>query len=311
MPNTLPVPMGGAELPDRPRAFTEALDAAEGYATAAKSAATRLAYRSDFRHFTAWCDANAARPMSASIETAAAYLAHVADAGLSVSTITRRAAAIGYAHRCAGHEPPTNAEPVKAVLRGIRRTLGTAPARKAPATAETIRAMLKRIPDTPRGKRDRALLLIGFAGALRRSELVALCVEDIERAPDGILVRIGKSKTDQEGRGHLVAIPRGTRLRPVEALEAWLAEAGITSGRIFALTAQSVALVVKRYVETAGLDPELFAGHSLRAGLVTTVLDAGADVFKVMEITRHKRVETLKIYDRRSKFKNHAGRKFL
>ncbi len=110
--------------------------------------------------------------------------------------------------------PPTGDEKVKAVQRGIRRTIGTAVDRKAPATAKAIKAMVTRIPDTLRGRRDRALLLTGFAAALRRSELVALDVEDLERTPDGVFVHIRRSKTDQEGEGHMVAVPRGGKLKP-------------------------------------------------------------------------------------------------
>ncbi|KAA2237691.1 site-specific integrase [Salinarimonas soli] len=322
MTNRLPVPVsaGGTPTP----AFTDALERAGEYARADKSDATRRAYLSDFRDFSIWCAAAGAMAFPAGIETVAAYLASLADRGLKASTITRRAAAIGYAHRIAGHEPPTNAEPVKAVLRGIRRRIGVAVERKAPATAATVTTMLKRIPDTLTGKRDRALLLIGFAAALRRSELVELTVADLERTPDGIFVHIRRSKTDQVGEGHVVAVPRGGKLRPVQALEAWLAAAGIADGPLFrpigkggrvaldALTDRSVADIVKRHAAAAGLDPTMFAGHSLRAGFVTSALESGADLLKVMDVTRHREVKTLKAYDRRAKaFRNHAGKGFL
>jgi len=163
---------------------------------------------------------------------------------------------------------------VKSVMRGIRRAIGAAPKQKAPATADLIRAMLDACPDTLQGKRDRALLALGFAGAFRRSELVALKVADLAEVPDGLRVTIRRSKTDQEGLGQEIAIPRGYRLRPVEAVQAWLAAAEISSGPVFRpvlkggrvqaepLTAHSVAAIVKRYAELAGLDPEQFAGHS-------------------------------------------------
>jgi site-specific recombinase XerD len=305
---SLPVPVAPANVV----ALQDHLASATAYALAEKSDATRRAYASDFSDFVAWCRSMEADPLPASVATAAAYLASLADRGLKSSTITRRAAAIGYAHRRAGHEPPTNAEPVRAVLKGIRRRLGVAGERKAPATARAIGAMLKKVPDTREGKRDRALLLVGFAAALRRSELVGLTVEDLERTPDGIFVHIRRSKTDQEGEGHTVAIPRGGKLRPVEALEDWLAASGIRSGRIFDLTDRSVANIVKRYAEAAKLDPATFSGHSLRAGFVTSALEAGADLLKVMDVTRHREVKTLKAYDRRAKaFKNHAGKGFL
>lgn len=158
--------------------------------------------------------------------TVAAYLAHLADTGLKASTIARRLAAIAYAHKLKGLESPTAAEAVHVVMRGIRRKIGTAPAGKAPATAKAVAAMLEHLPDTLIGRPDRAILLIGFAAALRRSELVALDVGDIENRPEGIIVHIRQSKTDQEGLGAEIPVPRGGQLKPVEALDAWLAAAG-------------------------------------------------------------------------------------
>ena len=144
-----------------------------------------------------------------------------------------RAAAIAYFHKLAGHEPPTGSEAVRATVRGIRRTIGTAPDRKAPATADLILDMLAHCPPTLAGKRDRALLALGFAGAFRRSELVALTVADLVEAPDGYRVMIRRSKTDQEGEGQEVAIPHGYKIRPVEAVQARLAAAEISSGPVF------------------------------------------------------------------------------
>lgn len=320
---TLPVP-AGAQTPSEIDPLARAAD----YAAASKSDATRRAYQSDFNDFARWCGSRGETPLPASVAAVAAYLASLADAGLKASTITRRCAAIAYAHRLASHEPPTSAEPVKAVLRGIRRRIGTAVERKAPATARAIQAMLRKIPDTPAGRRDRALLLIGFSAALRRSELVALEVGDVRTVAEGIVIVVRRSKTDQEGQGAEIAIPAGSRLRPVEALTAWrtcLPEIGQDSssplfvsigkgGRITnkRLSDRTVALIVKKWARVAKLDPAIFSGHSLRAGFVTSALDAGADTFKIMDVTRHKRVETLRIYDRRAKtFKNHAGKDFL
>jgi integrase len=211
---------------------------------------------------------------------------------MKASSITRRCAGLRYMHRVAGLEPPTNSEAIKAVLAGIRRTLGVAPVRKAPATAEAIEAMLAVTPaDSLRGLRDRALLLLGFAAALRRSELVALDVEDIESDVDGVRVIIRRSKTDQEGAGDVVPIPNGTKLKPVAAILAWLEAARIDEGPVFRpitrggvvrsqrLTDCSVAEIVKAKAEAAGLDARVFSGHSLRAGFVTSALQAGDDIF--------------------------------
>jgi integrase len=142
-------------------------------------------------------------------------------------------AAIRYAHKIAGHEPPTNSEAVKATARGIRRTIGAAVGRKAPIMAEMIRAMAQAAPDTSKGLRDRALLLLGFAGAFRRSELVALNVADLAETEDGFRVTIRRSKTDQEGEGATIAIARGSVACPVKAVKAWLYAVGINEGPLF------------------------------------------------------------------------------
>lgn len=299
--------------------------AARDFIRAEKADATRRAYASDWRTFTAWCAERATPPVPASPEVVAAFLAWSATSGAKPSTIGRRLAAIRYAHRAAGHEAPTSAEGVRATLRGIRRSLGAARAPKAPATAERIGAMLDAIPaDTLRGKRDRAMLALGFAGAFRRSELVALTVEDLTETPDGLRVQIARSKTDQEGTGQEIAIPAGSRIRPMHAVKAWLEAAGITTGPIFrrvskadrvldpGLTGEAVALVVKQYAEAAGLDPTAFAGHSLRSGFLTSGAERGASLFKLMEVSRHKSVDTLRGYVRRAElFKDHAGSSFL
>ena len=133
----------------------------------------------------------------------------------------------------AGYEPPTSSEAIKAVLAGIRRSIGTSVTTKAPATAEAIRAILQEMPSDLRGLRDRALLLLGFAGALRRSELVALNVSNLEETAEGFHIHIRRSKTDQEGAGDFVSIPHGSRLRPVAAVKEWLQAAGVTEGPIF------------------------------------------------------------------------------
>ena len=313
------------ELPLAGRdAFAAELSVAVNLALAEKSAATRRAYQSDFAAFTAWCVDRGVSEMPAAAETVAGYLASAMQAGLKASTINRRFAAIGYAHRLKGAPSPTDAEGVKSVLRGIRNTLGTAPRQKAAVTADWIVKMIQATPLNLRGSRDRALLALGFAGAFRRSELVALECSDLERMPEGYLVKIRRSKTDQSGGGQSIAIPRGTRVRPVQAVQEWLQAAGITDGPVFrmidrhgrirsaALTPQTVALVVKQYADLAGLDPAAVAGHSLRSGFLTSAAENDADVLRMMEVSRHRRVETVQGYVRRkSMFKGHAGERFL
>lgn len=294
------------------------------YLAAEKSDNTRRAYRSDLADFGAWCAQVGEDPFPALPATVARYLAHLADGGKKASTIERRVAAIRYVHKAAGLEPPTGAEGVKGVMRGIRRTIGKKQVRKAPATAELLVCAFSQTPKTKVEHRDRALLLIGFAAALRRSELVGLEVEDIRYASKGIFLNIGRSKTDQDGEGAEIPIPRGGNLRPVAALSAWLSIAGITSGPIFrevdrhgrigatALSGRSVARIVKKVLGVAGFDASGFSGHSLRAGFVTSALEKKVDEFKIMNITRHVDPKTLRIYDRRENgFDDHAGDGFL
>lgn len=250
----------------------------------------------------------------------AAFLAAEADRGTKSSTIGRRLAAIRYAHKLAGHEPPTNSETVKATLRGIRRTMGNAPARKAPATADKIIAMVATADDDPKGLRDRALLLLGFAGAFRRSELVALNFADLEFCEAGLRVTIRKSKTDQEAQGATIAIVPGSIACPVKAVQTWVEVADITEGPLFRpvnrggsvsnrrLSARGVAEVVKAYAQKVGLPAADFSGHSLRSGFVTSAARRGASIFKMMDVSRHKSVDTLRGYVRDAElFRDHAG----
>jgi site-specific recombinase XerD len=292
---------------------------AHGYANAEKAAATRRAYGTDFLIFRTWCEERQLEVLPASPATVAAFLAHEASRNVKASTIGRRTAAIRYAHKLAGFATPTDDELVKATVRGIRRTLGTAKTKKTPATAERLLAMAANTGVGLKGLRDRALLLLGFAGAFRRSELVALDVSDFEETPDGMKVTIRHSKTDQEGAGQIVAIPFGKIACPVAALKEWTAAAAIQSGAIFRsvnrhgqvggrLTDQSVSDIVKDHAARLRLDPSQFAGHSLRAGFLTSAASRGASIFKMMDVSRHRSVETLRGYVRDAElFKDHAG----
>lgn len=289
----------------------------------AHAPATVRAYKGDLRAFSAWCEAEGLQALPAAPATVAAFLDAEARAGRKASTINRRTAAIRYAHRLAGFDPsPTDAQLVQDVARSIRRELTTAPDRKRPITAAVVRGVLDAIDTTTtKGKRDKALLLIGWAGAFRRSELVGLEVDDLEQTDKGLRVTLRRSKTDQEGAGREVAIPLDPRaaLCPVSALIDWLTEASIDDGPVFrsvtksgrvgdGLTARSVANIIKAHVEAAGYDPAQFSGHSLRAGWVTTAAEAGRDVFRIMDQTGHRSVQTVRGYVRRARaFEDHPG----
>ncbi|WP_049823601.1 site-specific integrase [Bradyrhizobium sp. WSM2254] len=297
------------------------LEAALSYAKAEKAPNTRRAYETDHRLFVAWCEARGIpSSLPATPDALAAFLAAEAEAGRRPSTLGRRLAAIRYFHKLAGLPTPTDAEAVKATLRGIRRSVGSAKVRKAPALAEHLKAMVAASSDTLAGKRDRALLLVGFAGAFRRSELVMLDVADIEENEAGLRVIIRRSKTDQDGEGTIIAVARGSVACPVRALNEWLAAAGIESGPLFRpinraskvsqnrLTSRSVANIIKKMAGAIGLDAAMFSGHSLRSGFLTSAAASGASIFKMMDVSRHRSVETLRGYIRDAElFKDHAG----
>lgn len=285
---------------------------AHDYITRAKAESTMKAYRTDWADFTSWCDAQGLVSMPAAPATVALYLTELVGSGRKHSTLQRRIAAISQAHQVAQQENPTRAADVKVLMAGIRRTHGTAQEGKAAAVIEDVRLMVRQLPPSLLGDRDRALLLVGFAGAFRRSELVSLDVADVQVTRDGVIITLRRSKTDQEGRGRKVGLPYGSRPEtcPVRALERWLEVSGITGGALFRsinrhgqmlpgrLTSQSVALVVKRYAEAAGLDPAQYAGHSLRAGLATSAAAAGASERSIMNQTGHRSVTMVRRYIR-------------
>lgn len=264
------------------------------YLRASLSDNSRRAYRSDLEHFLSW-----GGTIPANAEIIAVYLAAYAGRH-AIATLARRLVSIGKAHTAQGLPSPTDSELVRATLRGIRHTHGSAQRQVSPAIKEDVLLMVAGLDDT-KGIRDRALLLIGFAGAFRRSELVSLTLADIEQGKQGLVFQLRFSKTDQEGRGRKVAIPyaRGA-VCPILALQHWLEVSGITEGPIFrgvtrhglisesALTAQAVALVVKDRARAVGLNPVKYAGHSLRAGLVTSAAQLGVSSWKIRAQTGHK-----------------------
>jgi site-specific recombinase XerD len=306
---------------DAPALAAADLEIAKDFARASKAAATRRAYQKDFARFTAWCAERGLPAILATPETVAAFLAAEAARGIKPPSIGRRVAAIRYAHKLAGHDdPPTSSEVVKATVNGIRRTVGAAPMRKAPATADKVVAMVALADADLKGLRDRAILLLGFAGAFRRSELVALDVGDLEFCDGGMRVHIRRSKTDQEGVGNSIAIVPGSVACPVKAVRAWLEASKITAGPLFRpigkgdrigterLADYTVVRVVKASARRVGLDPNLFAGHSLRSGFLTSAAGRGASIFKMMDVSRHKSMDTLRGYVRDAElFRDHAG----
>lgn len=327
--------MGAAIVPSP--ALCPSLDQVREYIRASKADNTLRGYQSDWRAFCAWCESRGLCPMPATPETVAAFIADCAGR-LKVGSIQRRLNAIAEAHKAVGLESPTHSAIVANTMKGIRRTKGTAPAQKAATLIDDIRAMVEATDAGLIGLRDRALILLGFAGAFRRSELVGLTVEDCAFGKDGLTVTLRRSKTDQAGAGRKVGIPYGSNPEtcPVRNLNQWIEQAGITGiaggpgsgelggigGRLFrsinrhgqvqpgGLAGIDVARVVKKLADRAGMDAAKYAGHSLRAGHATSAAIAGASERSIMNQTGHRSVQMVRRYIRDGSLfrENSAGR---
>lgn len=296
--------------------ITKALE----YARASKAKATLKTYSSAWRSFTGWCESHGVGPLPSSPEAVAAYIAQQADC-LRPVTIKKHLAAISTAHKAAGLSTPTNSEAVRLTMQGLRRVKGTAPAPKAALRTDHLRRMVAGLGDAAVERRDRALLLVGFSTGMRRSEIVGLDIGDLSFEPEGVVLVIRRSKRDQEGQGRHVPVLRGhhDETCPVRALRSWISVLGREVGPLFVrldragagqrLTGKSVALIVKLRVEQAGLDPVLFAGHSLRRGFVSEAARGGASEAEIARTTGHTSVKVLRGYmEQATMFEHAAGR---
>lgn len=270
------------------------------HAVHARAVNTRRSYAREWERWEAYAFDHGASALPASPLVVAAYMAHLDAEGLAPSSLDVAMSAITDRHRAARVPLPSNDPVVRDVMAGIRARRGTRPRAKAPLSPIDLRAMLEALPSTVLGVRDRALLLVGFAAALRRAELVALEVTHVSFHREGIIVHVARSKTDQLGEGADVPVhAAGGALCPVRALRAWLDATKIVGGPIFrrvdrwgrvgtnALTGRAVALIVKKAAERAGIDADELAGHSLRAGFATTAARAGANLAEIGRVTRH------------------------
>jgi integrase len=276
-------------------ACTEALGAeVAAYVQAGIAPATKRAYRADLNHFEAW-----GGTIPATDAEVAAYLADHA-ALLKVSTLTRRLAAISIAHDARDLPNPVRTPLVRATMRGIRRERGAAQRQARPLVREELFVVLAAMGDRLKDLRDKALLLLGFAGGLRRSELIAINCNDLERTQLGVILTIRRSKTNQEGVGRKIGVPFGrTVYCPISALEIWLNAAQIEAGPVFRpvdrhgrtcasrLSGEAVSLIVRDQMAAAGFDPTGYSGHSLRAGFATSATRAGVSTFKIRQQTGH------------------------
>lgn len=298
---------------------------AREFAAAAKAGNTLRAYQSDWNDFQDWCAAHQFAAMPAAPQTVALYLTD-RSATLKASSLARRLTTINRAHQAAGQTSPATMQNavVSEVWKGIKRKKGTAAHGKKPFLTPDLRQIIAELPHDLGGVRDRALLLTGFAGGFRRSELAALRVEDLESTADGLIVRLTKSKTDQEGQGRLVALPFGSDplTCPVRTMRSWLDQAGIATGPVFraidryghlsgqALHADSIGFLVKRAAGAAGFETADYAGHSLRAGLATQAAMNGASELAIMKQTGHRSLTTVRKYIREGTlFRDNAAAK--
>jgi site-specific recombinase XerD len=282
------------------------------YAANSKAANTWKAYQADLRDFTTWCEAHCLVSLPATPETVAAYLADLAER-CKVSTVQRRLSAISQQHAAAKLESPTRSAIVRLTMQGIRRTHApTQGVRKVqPAVTSVIYKLVDPLGSSLIDLRDRALILLGFAGAFRRSELAQLLLTDITETEDGLRVRLRQSKTDQEGEGFTKGIPYGTETKtcPVRAWRSWKEAACLTDGYAFlsitrhsrmgaSLSDRAVADIIKRRASAVGLEYKEFSGHSLRAGLATAAAQAGVSERVIAKQTGHKSLPVLRGYIR-------------
>lgn len=280
------------------------------YTQHARAANTLKAYRSDWAAFEDFCRTNDLPLLPSNPAAVAAFAADTARR-LKANTIERRLTAIAQAHRIAGFPNPTQDALVRSVMAGIRRVKGTAQEGKEPLSPHHLRCMLSSSGDDLRSARDRALLLIGFAGAFRRSELVSLRYQDIAFTAHGLVVTIPKSKTDPDGAGQTIGIPYGAHPAtcPVQALQLWIERSRIASGFLFRAVGRwgrevtdhpicdhQLAKIIKRLAAASGLDPLRFSGHSLRSGLATFAAEGGASERSIMDQTRHRSLKQVRKY---------------
>jgi site-specific recombinase XerD len=287
------------------------IDKAREHADAAHAPNTRNGYASDLRSFSAWCFRHSLQSLPATPQTVALYVADIAQTS-KPATVRRHLAAIAFTHRETGLESPVAHEVVRRIVRGIARVHGAAQRRKSALTLNDLRAMLLEIrADGPKAARDRAVLLLGFSAALRRSELAELSADDVTFCKEGLRLRIRRSKTDQSGEGAEIAVPlvASRSLCAVRAVREWLEVSGETAGPLFRsftirgslserpMGGRDVARLVKTLASKARLEGD-FSGHSLRAGFATVAAQAKVSLDSIARTTRHKSLAVLMTYVR-------------
>ena len=277
-----------------------------------KSTNTLRAYQSDYNDFSLFCSKNGFQAMPTQPKILALYITHLSSYS-KYSTLKRRLASISILHKTKGYYIDTKHPIIIENLMGIKRTNGSNQKGKKPLLINDLKILIEAIDQSKekniRKIRDKALVLIGFSGGFRRSELVDLEYEDIEFVTEGVKIFVKRSKTDQSGEGMIKAIPYfdNKNFCPVKALDKWIVEAELKDGKIFNISDKSVALIIKKYANYAGLDAHRYAGHSLRSGFATSTAESGAEERNIMAMTGHKSTEMVRRYIKEANlFKNNA-----
>ena len=272
---------------------------------------TLRAYQSDFKDFSSFCAKNGFSSMPTEPKIIALYITNLSKTS-KFSTLKRRIASISVIHKLKGHYLDTKHPIIMENLHGIKRTLGSRQKAKKPILINDLKLIIKALDEEKKEKlRNRALILVGFAGGFRRSELVNLENEDIEFVDEGVKILIKRSKTDQSGEGVIKAIPYfdNQEFCPVITLKNYINSKFVDNaeGKIFKISDKSVALIIKKYAEKAGLDSSRYAGHSLRSGFATTAAEFGAEERNIMAMTGHKTTQMVRRYIQEANlFKNNA-----
>ena len=293
-----------------------------------KSNNTLRAYKADFKDFSAFCAKNALSSMPTEPKILSLYLTHL-SATSKFSTLKRRIASISVVHKLKGHYLDTKHPLIMENLHGIKRVKGTNQKSKKPILINELKLIINVIdqylsnnqlgetdciiqesPKNIRSKiRDKAIILVGFSGGFRRSELVNIDYDDIEFVSEGVKIFIKRSKTDQSGEGMVKAIPYfdNKNFCPVLSLKYWIKHSEIKSGKLFDISDKSVSLIIKKYASLAGLDPNKYGGHSLRSGFATSAAESGAEERNIMSMTGHKTTQMVRRYIQEANlFKNNA-----
>ena len=276
-----------------------------------KAPNTLRAYKADYKNFASFCIKNGFKPMPSEPKIISLYLTFLSKSS-KFSTLKRRLASISVIHRLSGHYIDTKHPMITENLLGIKRIKGSYQKAKKPILINDLKLIINAIDKDKNEKnkvKNRALILMGFAGGFRRSELVAIHYEDVDFVPEGVKIFVKRSKTDQSGEGMTKGIPyfSNPNYCPVISLKSWIEKSEIKSGKIFDMSDKNVALTIKKYTAIVGLDSNKYSGHSLRSGFATSTAELGAEERSIMAMTGHKTSQMVRRYIQEANlFKNNA-----